>query len=78
METMLSSKGQVVIPAPIREKMGMTPGTKIQVRCDGGKIILEAKKKPFSRWLKARAKRPPLQEGLQLDRSQEMPSAPEF
>lgn len=78
METTLSSKGQVVIPASIREKMGMTPGTKIQVKCDGGTVILKPERKPFATWLKARSKRDPLEVKLKLDRGQKMPSAPEL
>jgi len=78
MKTTLSSKGQVVIPAAIRAQTGLTPGTKLQIHCDGGKVVLEPETKPFAKWCAARSKRPPLKEKLQLDRSQKMPPAPEL
>ena len=37
----VSSKGWVVIPAPIRKRIRIKPGMKITVREVGGKIILE-------------------------------------
>lgn len=39
--TTLSSKGQVVIPAAVREALGIEPGTRIAVRQEGHRIILE-------------------------------------
>ena len=42
METQTTAKGQVVIPASIRRKLGILPGTRIQVDLDekAGHIIL--------------------------------------
>jgi len=37
----VSSKGWVVIPAPIRKKIRLKPGMKMTVQERGGKIILE-------------------------------------
>ena len=37
----LSSKGQLVIPKPIREALGLRRGTRFHVQVDQGKIILE-------------------------------------
>ncbi len=37
----LSSKGQVVIPRPVREALGLKRGIRFDVRIDEGKIILE-------------------------------------
>jgi len=37
----LSSKGQLVIPKPIRQALGLRTGTQFHVRLDGGRIILE-------------------------------------
>lgn len=37
----LSSKGQVVIPRPVREALGLKQGVRFDVRLDEGKIILE-------------------------------------
>jgi AbrB family looped-hinge helix DNA binding protein len=39
--TTVSSKGQLVIPASIRESMGIEPGTRIAVRQEGARVILE-------------------------------------
>jgi AbrB family looped-hinge helix DNA binding protein len=39
--TTVSSKGQMVIPASIREAMGIEPGTRVAVRQDGDRVILE-------------------------------------
>jgi AbrB family looped-hinge helix DNA binding protein len=39
--TTVSSKGQLVIPAPIREALGIEPGTRIAIRQDGTRLILE-------------------------------------
>ena len=41
METTITSKGQVVIPAVLRRKYGLVAGTRFAVRDRGGKIILE-------------------------------------
>ena len=39
--TTVSSKGQMVIPAAIREAMGIEPGTRVAVRQEGTRLILE-------------------------------------
>jgi AbrB family looped-hinge helix DNA binding protein len=39
--TTVSSKGQMVIPAVIRESLGIEPGTRIGVRMEGMRVILE-------------------------------------
>ena len=39
--TTVSSKGQMVIPAAIREAMGIEPGTRVAVRQEGARLILE-------------------------------------
>jgi AbrB family looped-hinge helix DNA binding protein len=36
----VSSKGQLVIPAAIREELGIGPGTRVAVRLDGQEVIL--------------------------------------
>ncbi len=46
MKTVVSSKGQVVIPKQIREKLGLTPGTILKVRVEGKKVILEPVHEP--------------------------------
>jgi AbrB family looped-hinge helix DNA binding protein len=37
----VSSKGQMVIPASIRESLGIEPGTRVAIRQDGARVILE-------------------------------------
>jgi len=39
--TTVSSKGQMVIPAAIREELGIEPGTRIAVRLEGAEVILK-------------------------------------
>jgi len=39
--TTVSSKGQMVIPAVIREALGIEPGTRVVVRQEGRRVILE-------------------------------------
>jgi AbrB family looped-hinge helix DNA binding protein len=40
--TTVSTKGQLVIPAEMRESLGIRPGSRIAVRLKGSRIILEA------------------------------------
>jgi AbrB family looped-hinge helix DNA binding protein len=37
----LSSKGQLVLPAAYRRKMGLSSGSEIRIREDGNRLILE-------------------------------------
>ena len=41
MTTTTSVKGQVVIPAALRRKFGIEPGTKVHIYEDEGRIVLE-------------------------------------
>jgi len=36
----VSSKGQLVIPAELREAMGIEPGTRVEIRQQGEELIL--------------------------------------
>jgi AbrB family looped-hinge helix DNA binding protein len=36
-----SSKGQLVIPAAVRDAMGIEPGTRVAIRQESGRLILE-------------------------------------
>ena len=40
MQTTLSSKGQVVLPSPIRRKLGLRPGDVLAASVEDGRIIL--------------------------------------
>ena len=46
MKTVVSSKGQVVIPKQIREKLGLVPGTVLRVWIEGKNIVLEPIREP--------------------------------
>ena len=37
----VSSKGQLVIPAAIREELGIEPGTRVAIRREGSELILK-------------------------------------
>ena len=37
----VSTKGQMVIPAAIREELGIEPGTRVAVRIEGGRLIID-------------------------------------
>lgn len=40
MQTLLSTKGQVVLPGPIRRKLGLRPGDALDARVKDGTIVL--------------------------------------
>lgn len=38
--TSISSKGQLVIPAELREQMNLSPGTKVSIRREGNALVV--------------------------------------
>jgi AbrB family looped-hinge helix DNA binding protein len=44
METKISTKGQVVLPSRLREKLGLRPGDALDVRLEGGAIVLRPRR----------------------------------
>ncbi len=40
METRVSTKGQVVLPGPIRRKLGLRAGDPLEAKVQGGRILL--------------------------------------
>jgi len=46
LKTIVSKKGQVVIPKPIRDQLGLAPGTILKVHVEGKRIILEPLTEP--------------------------------
>ncbi len=46
MKVRMSSKGQVVIPKEIREKLGIKPGTILNIKAGDKKVILELAPEP--------------------------------
>lgn len=48
METVLSSKGQAVIPKPIRDALGLLPGSKINIELVGDSARISAVRKDLT------------------------------
>lgn len=46
MRTVVSSKGQVVIPKRVREELGLTPGAVLRVWVEGKRVIMEPVEEP--------------------------------
>ena len=45
MQTRVSSKGQIVLPAPLRRKLGIQAGDPLNIAIDRDRIVLTAPKK---------------------------------
>jgi AbrB family looped-hinge helix DNA binding protein len=68
----VSTKGQFVIPAEIREALGIRPGTRIAVLREGNRIILEPVNKEYVRALRGSlAGGPSMTDALLRDRRDE-------
>lgn len=55
MATTVTSKGQVTIPKPVRDRLGIKPGSAVDFRMDAdGKVVLlkvgGADENPFEKW----------------------------
>jgi antitoxin PrlF len=52
MTAIVSEKGQVTIPKPVRDKLGLRPGTKLEFVADNGKLIgqKQIEDDPFRKW----------------------------
>ena len=44
MQTKVSTKGQVVLPSRIRNKLGLRPGDPLDASVEGGRIVLTPRK----------------------------------
>ena len=67
--TTLSSKGQVVIPEEIRDRLGLTPGTRFVVVAEGDVVVfkvLEAPEPEAFAGLVAQARAVAREEGLRV------------
>lgn len=73
MKTVVSSKGQVVIPAKFREELDLHPGKRLNLTRRGRSLVLSAADSGFDTWLKSRHQLGVLEEPLSVDRSLEMP-----
>ncbi len=73
METITTSKGQVVIPAKIRRKFGIKEGTYIQIDVDdeNKKIILTPVTREYVNSLRGKYKGKGLMKALKAEKEQE-------
>lgn len=73
METVTTSKGQVVIPAKIRRKLGIKAGTHIQIDLDESnkRIILTPVTREYVNNLRGKYKGKGLMKALQAEKEQE-------
>ncbi len=46
MQTRVSSKGQVVLPGPLRRRLGIRAGDPLEAEVEGGRIVLTPRQKP--------------------------------
>ncbi|HTV13504.1 MAG TPA: AbrB/MazE/SpoVT family DNA-binding domain-containing protein [Acidobacteriaceae bacterium] len=68
----VSTKGQLVIPAELRDELGIRPGTRIAILREGNRIILEPVNAEYIRSLKGSlAGGPSMTEALLKDRRAE-------
>ncbi|MFB6205970.1 MAG: AbrB/MazE/SpoVT family DNA-binding domain-containing protein [Haloglomus sp.] len=42
----VDSKGRIVLPQEVRERLGITPGTEVEVREENGKAVVEPEDDP--------------------------------
>ena len=50
MQTKVSSKGQIVLPGPIRRKLGIETGDPLEAKIEGGNIVLIPNRKVGSKY----------------------------
>ena len=46
MQTKLSTKGQVVLPGPVRRKLGLRPGDVLEAKVSGASVVLTPRRRP--------------------------------
>jgi AbrB family looped-hinge helix DNA binding protein len=70
--SVLSSKGQLVIPSELRKQLGMRPGTGVSLEVEGDRIVLvpdsKLELKNMKGWLKGK---PSMLEYLKQERDKE-------
>jgi AbrB family looped-hinge helix DNA binding protein len=49
MQTRVSTKGQIVLPGPLRRRLGIRAGDPLEVRIEAGCIVLTPQKKPLQK-----------------------------
>jgi AbrB family looped-hinge helix DNA binding protein len=73
METIATTKGQIVIPAAVRRKMGITEGTRIQIEVDekANKIILTPVTRAYIHSVRGKYKGKGLLKALAVEKAKE-------
>jgi len=73
METVATSKGQIVIPSEVRRKFGIKPGTRIQVIVNDNahEIILKPITREYVHSVRGKLKGKGLVKALMADRNKE-------
>lgn len=44
--TKVDSKGRIVLPQEVRERLGITPGSEVEIHEEGGKAVVEPENDP--------------------------------
>lgn len=69
----MTSKGQLVIPAPLRRQLGIRTGTKVHVQVEGTGLFLQPVTREFIRSLRGIMKgRPSLHDELLRERRRDL------
>jgi len=73
METLTTSKGQIVIPSAIRRRLGIQPGTRVQVELDedARRIILTPVTREYIHSLRGKYKGKKLLDALAEEKQRE-------
>jgi AbrB family looped-hinge helix DNA binding protein len=71
MTVRVSSKGQIVIPKPIREQLKLDQGADLQISVEGDRVVLEKANPEDWRSLRGSMKGSGLLESLMADRAWE-------
>lgn len=52
MDVILAERGQIVIPKEARDALGLKPGARLQLRIEGGRLLIEKKVQlDLTRWV---------------------------
>ena len=58
MEATVAERGQITLPKPVRDALGLTKGSKLKVELDGGRIVLRKDASDALSRLRGRVKLP--------------------
>lgn len=59
MDATVAERGQITLPKPVRDALGLTKGTKLKVELDGSRIVLRKDVNDAISRLRGRFKLPP-------------------